>query len=149
MNTEITDKWKIKGWLLYDADCRFCLRLARRFQRALARRRFELLPLQTPWVRDRLGLKDSELLVEMRLLRPDGMIFGGADAVREIARGFRWTWPLRQLSRIPVAMECFRRGYRWIARRRYCADGPCEMSSLPLEELKHRSGKRTVFFDMP
>ena len=34
----------------------------------LARRRLELLPLQTPWVRERLALTETELLAEMRLL---------------------------------------------------------------------------------
>jgi alginate O-acetyltransferase complex protein AlgI len=89
-----------------------------------------LLPLQTPWVRDRLGLKDSELLAEMRLLKPGGTIFGGADALREIARHFWWTWPFRQLGRIPAVMELFRRGYRWIARHRYCANGACEIKGV-------------------
>jgi hypothetical protein len=32
--------------VFYDADCSFCVNSARRFERALARRRFELVPLQ-------------------------------------------------------------------------------------------------------
>ena len=149
MNTEITDNEKFEGWVLYDADCRFCVRLVRRCHRALTRRRFELLPLQTPWVHARLGLNDSELLTEMRLLKPGGAVFGGADAVREIARHFWWAWPFRQLCRIPAAPGLFRRGYRWIARHRYCASGACEINSSLLREQNHRSGKRTVFFEMP
>ena len=149
MNTEITDKDKFEGWVLYDSHCRFCVRLVRRFQRALARRHFESLPLQTPWVRGRLGLDDSELLAEMRLLKPGGEILGGADALREISRHFWWTWPLRQLIRIPVAMEFSRRGYRWIARRRHGVCGVCEITSpLPIAQ-NPRSGKRTGFFEMP
>lgn len=149
MNTEITDNKKFEGWVLYDAECHNCVRLARCFQSALTRRRYELLPLQTPWVRAQLGFTDTELLTEMRLLRCDGTIFGGADALREIGRHFWWTWPLRQMSRIPAAMECFRKGYRWIARNRYCANRGCEISSSPLEKQNHRPGKRTVFFEMP
>lgn len=149
MNTEITDKNKFEGWVLYDAECRFCLRLARRFHRTLAHRQFELLPLQTPWVRTRIGLEDSELLTEMRLLKPGGAVFSGADALREIARGFWWTWPFRQLSRIPAVMGFFRRGYRWIAHHRCCMVSACEIPTSPLEEQHHRSCKRTVFFEMP
>jgi predicted DCC family thiol-disulfide oxidoreductase YuxK len=149
VNTEITDKKKFEGWVLYDADCRDCVRWVRRFHSALTRRRFELLPLQTPWVRARLGLTDSKLLTEMRLLEPDGTVFGGADAVREIARHFWWTWPFRQLSRIPAAMSFFRVSYRWVARHRYCIGGKCEISSPVLDKRNHRSGKRTVFFEMP
>src|SRR5438093_4027277 len=92
VNSEITDIRKVEGRVLYDAGCPFCVRLARRFQGALARRRLELMPLQTPWVRARLGLADSELLAEMRLLRADGKVFGGADALLEIGRRFWWAW---------------------------------------------------------
>ena len=112
--------------MLYDAECRFCLRLARRFEPLLASRRLELLPLQTPWVRAKLGLADSLLLTEMRLLLPDGTHFGGADALIEISRRYWWAWPLRQMTRIPAARRLVHRGYRWVARRRHCAPGICE-----------------------
>lgn len=125
MNTEITDNKKFEGWVLYDAECRFCVRLVRRFHNTLAGRRFELLPLQTPWVRAQLGLAETDLLAEMRLLESDGTVFGGADAVCQIARHFWWTWPFRQLSRIPAVMNLFRRCYRWIARHRSCANNVC------------------------
>ena len=134
MNTEITDNKKFEGWVLYDANCGFCVRQVRRFQDALARRHLALLPLQTPWVRARLGLADSELLAEMRLLRPDGRLFGGADALLEIGRHFRWAWPLRQMGRISAMMKLFRAGYRWFARSRNCADGACEIGSLTMEK---------------
>lgn len=121
MNTEITDKVKVDGWVLYDADCRFCTRLAGRFRPWLARRHFELLPLQTPWVRARLGLADSRLLTEMRLLLPEGTHFSGVEALIEISRCCWWTWPLRQLARLPAVKRLLQRGYRWIAHRRNCA----------------------------
>ena len=149
MNTENTDKKKFEGWVLYDAECPNCVRLARRFQNTLTRRNFKLLPLQTPWVRAQLGLMDSELVAEMRLLVPGGTVFGGADAVREIARHFWWTWPLRQLCHTPAVMNLFRRSYRWIARHRYCVSGACEINSPGLEKRNGRSGKRTTFFEMP
>lgn len=124
MNTEITE-YKLNGWVLYDADCRWCVAGARRFRHLLALRRLELLPLQTPWVKARLGLPDEQLLEEMRLLRPDGKHVGGADAVLEIGRYFWWAWPLRQIGRIPVVTRILRACYRWIARNRNCASGSC------------------------
>jgi alginate O-acetyltransferase complex protein AlgI len=127
VNTEITDKVKLNGWVLYDADCRHCVALAKRFEAALARRQFELVPLQTAWVRERLGLPDAELLAEMRLLKADGEMAGGADALLEIGGQFWWAWPWRQLGRITLAMNLFRAGYRWIARHRHCAGGACEI----------------------
>jgi hypothetical protein len=99
--------------------------MARRFHRLLAGRRLELLPLQTPWVKARLGLPDPQLLAEMRLMRPDGKYFGGADAVLEIGRYFWWAWPLRQIGRIPAVTRILRASYGWIARNRSCAGGDC------------------------
>ena len=149
---------KVEGWVLYDEDCRSCARWARCFRPWLARRHFELLPLQTPWVRARLGLADSRLLAEMRLLLPDGTNFGGADALIEISRRCWWTWPFRQMARVPGVRELLRRGYRRVARRRHCDNGICdvgnystrnESSAQTMERFKPRSGKRTVFFETP
>jgi predicted DCC family thiol-disulfide oxidoreductase YuxK len=125
VNAEITEK-KLIGWVLYDADCRWCVAGARRFRRLLAGRRLELLPLQTPWVKARLGLTDSQLLDEMRLLRPDGNYVGGADAVLEIGRYFWWAWPLWQIGRIPAVTRILRTCYRWIARNRSCGSQACK-----------------------
>jgi predicted DCC family thiol-disulfide oxidoreductase YuxK len=141
VNTEITEN-KLNGWVLYDAECRRCLGMARRFHHLLAGRRLELLPLQTPWVKARLGLPDEQLLSEMRLLQPDGKNFGGADAVLEIGRYFWWAWPVRMLGRIPVMKKILRAGYRWIARNRSCTNDICEIKKqsrvvdfLPLAAL--------------
>ena len=122
VNAEFADVPKTGGWVLYDADCPFCVRLVRRFEPLLASRRFALLPLQTPWVRSRLALPESRLLAEMRLLLPDGSHFGGADALIEISRHYWWTWPLHQIARLPPVRSLLRRGYRWVARRRTCAN---------------------------
>jgi hypothetical protein len=100
---------------------------ARRFRHLLAGRRLELLPLQTPWVKARLALPDSQLLEEMRLLRSDAKYVGGADAVLEIGRYFWWAWPLRQIGRIPAMTRMLRAGYRWIARKRNCGSQACRI----------------------
>lgn len=104
MNTEITELERIKnvkGWVLFDADCPFCIRVADRLRTPLARRHLIFLPLQTPWIRNTLNLTETELLSEMRLLKPGGEVFGGVDAWLEISRHFWWTWPLRLLVRMP------------------------------------------------
>ncbi|HXB61096.1 MAG TPA: DCC1-like thiol-disulfide oxidoreductase family protein [Candidatus Acidoferrales bacterium] len=141
MNTEITEN-KLNGWVLYDADCRWCKSMARHFRHLLAGRRLELLPLQTPWVKARLGMPDSQLLEEMRLMRPDGKYVGGADAVLEISHYFWWAWPLWQIGRIPVVTHVLRAVYRWIASNRPCANGSCAVTQqsraldfLPLATL--------------
>jgi predicted DCC family thiol-disulfide oxidoreductase YuxK len=141
VNTEITEN-KLNGWVLYDGECRLCTGMARRFHHLLAGRHLELLPLQTPWVKERLHLPEDQLLKEMRLLRPDGKYFGGADAILEIGRYFWWAWPLRMIGHVPVIKRLLEVLYRHVARNRNCTDGVCEikkqsraMDLLPLVAL--------------
>jgi predicted DCC family thiol-disulfide oxidoreductase YuxK len=115
--------------VFYDADCRFCVDWARRFERVLGRRRLELVPLQTPGAGAALGLRDELLLDEMRLRLQDGEVFGGAAAVVEIARRIWWAWPFWALSQLPGAMRPLRATYRRIARRRGCTSGACEIDA--------------------
>ncbi|MEO8258821.1 MAG: DCC1-like thiol-disulfide oxidoreductase family protein [Acidobacteriota bacterium] len=118
--------------VFYDADCQFCVNTVRRFASVLARRRFELLPLQTPGASAEFGVSDDQLLAEMRLRLRDGTVFGGAAAVVEIARRIWWAWPLWALSRLPGAMRPMDAAYRWIARRRNCANGACAIEAGPV-----------------
>jgi predicted DCC family thiol-disulfide oxidoreductase YuxK len=113
--------------VFYDGECRFCTHTARRFERILERRRLALVPLQTPGAGARLGVSDDRLLDEMRLRLEDGTVLGGGAAVVEIARRIWWAWPLWAISRLPGAMPPMRAAYRWVARRRGCANGACEV----------------------
>jgi predicted DCC family thiol-disulfide oxidoreductase YuxK len=127
--TEITKTADVKprgGWVLYDGLCLFCRRLALRFQSTLASRGLHLAELQEPWVKERLRLSNSELLAEMRLLTADGQVFGGADAVIEMARQIWWGWPLYALAKIPAVRRGLRGLYRGVAKRRHCG-GACAM----------------------
>lgn len=117
-----------KGWLFFDADCKFCTRIARWLAPILQRRGFALSPLQDPRVGELLGLSQRELLREMRFLLSDGRQFGGADAAVELAREIWWGRPLLWLSKIPGMMNLLRTGYRSIAARRSCASEQCSVS---------------------
>jgi predicted DCC family thiol-disulfide oxidoreductase YuxK len=125
----MTEKDRSVDAVFYDANCPFCVNAARRFERVLARRRFELVPLQIPGASAGFGVPDDQLLAEMRLRLRDGTVFGGAAAVVEIARRIWWAWPLWALSRLPGVMRPMRVTYRWIARHRTCANGACAVAA--------------------
>ena len=110
-----------RGWLFFDAECVFCMKIVRRLAPALAKRGFALAPLQDPRVGPLLGLSAAEVLMEMRLLLTNSRQFGGADAVVELAREIWWARPLAWLSALPGMRELLRSAYRWIAVRRKCA----------------------------
>src|SRR5205823_11085223 len=62
---------------------------------------------------------------EMRFLTDAGQVFGGAEAVVQIARRIWWGWPLFAFSRLPGAKPAFARLYARIAQRINWADGAC------------------------
>lgn len=147
MNSDITDK-DVNAWLLFDGQCPFCLNTARRFAPLLHRHGFALLPLQTAWVKERLSLTEEELLYEMRLLTKEGRLYGGADAVMQIARAFWWAKPLTWLYQLPVLKPLARAAYRCVARHRYFFGGGPQCSSGSCSVSRPKRNKR-VFFEMP
>ncbi len=123
--TEITVNKNFLGWILYDADCRSCTASARTFERLFRRRGFYFIPLQTPWVQERLGLKPNAPFEEMHVLTRDGHDLGGADALIFLARQIWWAWPFYVLSHLPGARPFADRTYRWIAAHRGCNHITC------------------------
>ena len=97
-----------RGWLFFDAECRFCTRIARWLAPIMERRGMALAPLQDPRVVALLGLPHDELMKEMQFLWSDGSRHGGADAAVELAREIWWAAPLVWFSKIPGAMEILR-----------------------------------------
>ncbi len=95
----------------------------RRFRAGLERRGYIILPLQSPEVRTRLNLPADDLLIEMRVVTPEGRVFGGADAIIFLTRSL--SVPLYILTRIPGAKPLMRFVYRIVARNRTCAAGSC------------------------
>ena len=123
LTSEFTDTKSrhARGWFFYDADCHFCIKIARAVALTLIKRGFALAPLQDPRVSALLGLSQSELLLEMRLLMSNGQQTGGAEAAIALAHEIWWARPLVWLSRLPGMMQLLRRAYRWIATHRKCA----------------------------
>jgi predicted DCC family thiol-disulfide oxidoreductase YuxK len=123
LTSEFTDSKgrHARGWLFFDADCAFCIKIVRTLAPALQKRGFALAPLQDPRVGALVGLSPSELLLEMRLLLSNGQQTAGADAAVALAREIWWARPLVWLSNLPGMMQLLRRAYRWIAAHRKCS----------------------------
>ncbi len=116
--------------IIYDAECAFCRRWASRFKKWGADR-IELLPLQDERAAAMTGKSVAELERAMHLVQPDGTLFEGANAVREILRYTAWGWLPRALFRLPGAMVLADRVYAWVALRRRrtgCGGGHCMVS---------------------
>lgn len=120
-----------RGWLFFDAECRFCLRVVRWFEPILRKRGLAVAPLQDPRVGALLGMSPGELLREMRLLLSDGSHTGGADAVVALAREIWWLRPLEWIARVPGMRNVMRAAYRSVAARRSCNAARCAAPEIP------------------
>jgi predicted DCC family thiol-disulfide oxidoreductase YuxK len=126
---EITDRKgrQARGWLFFDAECRFCTRIARWLAPILGRRGLGVAPLQDPRVGALLGMTRHELLKELRFLLNDGTQFGGARAVLAVAREIWWARPLAWVVGLPGMMAAMDAAYKRVAAKRGCAAESCEL----------------------
>ena len=117
---------KVAGWLLYDDGCGICRAGVLRWAGALRRRGFDVAPLQSPWVRQRVG-ETPDLLTDVRLLLDDGRQLRGADVYRHLTRRFWWAWPIYLLSVTPGVRLLFDRAYRAFADNRHHLSRSCRL----------------------
>jgi predicted DCC family thiol-disulfide oxidoreductase YuxK len=107
-------------WIAYDASCGLCLGSVHCFRRLLARHGFMLVPLQTRWVKQRLGLEGEAVPEEMKALLADGTIKGGVDCLLAVCDRVWWLKPVERIGRLPSARAVLDRSYGCIARNRHC-----------------------------
>src|SRR4051812_18073451 len=100
-----------RGWVLYDDSCGVCRRWGPFWALALRRRGYEISPLQSAWVSEYLQLPPTELVKDLRLLKPDGSQIQGADVYRQIMRDIWWAYPLFLLACAPGLRTLFDLGY--------------------------------------
>lgn len=103
--------------LIYDAACDFCRRWVRRARALDDADRVRWLPLQDPSASTLAAQPRERLTRAAHFVRPDGAVFAGAAAARELARYLRGGWILRALFGIPGGMWLGARAYAWVARR--------------------------------
>ena len=104
--------------LIYDGDCGLCqqaVKLLRRWDREHVLR---FVPFQDGPAVAQFGIALPALAAAMHLIRPDGRVYAGADALPELLRMF----PGKRgpFFRIPGVLPLARRIYAWIAIRRRC-----------------------------
>ncbi len=117
------------GWVLYDGACGFCSWWVPMWKDLLEKHGFQVAPLQTEWVKNRLSLPETELLNELRLLLVSGQLISGANAYLFVMRKIPWTWPWAILFSLPGFKQIFWWSYRKFATNRYLVSNVCRMIS--------------------
>lgn len=102
--------------LIYDANCGFCRRWVARLKRWDRQDRIRLLPLQDPTAPALARRPREELERAAHLVRPDGAVFAGAPAAREVFAYLPAGWLPRALLALPGVLRLAERAYRWVAR---------------------------------
>jgi predicted DCC family thiol-disulfide oxidoreductase YuxK len=120
-----------RGRVLYDDACGFCRRWVPFWGLTLRKRGFEILPLQSAWVREHLRLTDAELLEDLRLVLQDGGQVAGAEVYRYLMRRIWWAYPVYLFAVAPGLRSVFNWGYRTFARNRYRFSRACGMLAQP------------------
>jgi predicted DCC family thiol-disulfide oxidoreductase YuxK len=115
----------LRGWVLYDDSCGFCRRWVPFWASTLRRRGYEIAPLQSDWVRERLHLPDEVLLHDLRILLANGAQIQGAEVYRHIMRQIWWTYPLFLLACAPPFRHLFDLSYRTFATNRFRFSKAC------------------------
>jgi predicted DCC family thiol-disulfide oxidoreductase YuxK len=106
--------------LVYDGECRVCIRSVNLLRRIDVRQDIELVPSQAAGVMARFPWIPPAAFAEaIQLIGPDGATWQGAAAVEQLLailpRGRWFAWMYRTPFMRPIAD----RMYRWFARNRY------------------------------
>lgn len=118
-----------QGSILYDASCGICSRWVSSWTPTLQRHGFAVAPLQSPWVPSHPGLKETQLLDDVRLLRPDGRLTSGPDVYRYVLRRIWWAYPGYLLSLAPGFRTVFDWAYSTFARHRGTFSASCGLEA--------------------
>ncbi len=136
---DVNEPWVV----VYDGECPFCQRQIARIRRRDSLDKFEYLPRQDAGLTDRFpALADGDFDTGMRLIRPDGRIYVGADSVYHIARQLpAWRW-FAWLYRIPGIHAVARAAYAWVAARRQSLSRNCNDDTCAVPVTQDTPGDR-------
>ena len=137
--TDANEPWVV----VYDGECSFCLQQIARIRRRDSLGRFEFLPRQADGLADRFpALADGEFNTGMRLIRPDGHIFVGADSMYHIARQLPMWRCFAWLYRMPGIGALARAAYAWVAAHRHSLAKGRSSDTSEASNTPQGSGKR-------
>jgi predicted DCC family thiol-disulfide oxidoreductase YuxK len=109
----------MRGVLAFDGRCGMCTRAVGRLVRLDRTGDLQVEPFQTPWIADRLGLRDERFSESAWWLDSSGAVFAGAHAMNaalSAALGTRLPVWIYRLPGVGAAQDFV---YRWVAAHRY------------------------------
>jgi predicted DCC family thiol-disulfide oxidoreductase YuxK len=107
--------------VIYDGHCKVCSRMVRLLAKWDRNRELEIIPSQTPGVRERFPWIPARAYVEsVQVIRTwDGKTWQAAAALEELLNVLPKGRLISWLFKIPFVRPLVDRFYRWFARNRY------------------------------
>ena len=111
----------LKYKIIYDGHCQLCQQSVQHLKAMDWFRRCEYINFQTVFSLKSLHPSLNQELVasQLHFITPDGRIYGGFLALRQIAWIMPMLYPLLFVMYLPTASKIGSRLYRWIAKNRY------------------------------
>ena len=126
--------------VIYDVNCKFCIGQVERLSRWDGADRLSFISLHDPFVAEFYPeLDHDELMKQMYVIdRQSGGFYGGAKALRYLARKLPRLWFAMPFLHIPFTLPVWQWLYHQIAKRRYkisnrldsnsdCSDDSCKI----------------------
>ena len=106
--------------VIFDGNCRFCQLQVKRLKSFDRSNSLSFVSLHDPFVKANYSdLSHDQLMDQMYVVTPDGMKFGGAEAIKFLSRKIYTLWPIMPFLHIPFTLWFWQAGYNAIAKRRY------------------------------
>ena len=122
------------GWVLYDAACGFCSWWIPFWRKTIQRTGYDIAPVQSKWVKDKLNLPTDKLNNDIRLLLKNGTLINGADAYIFGMKRVWWSRPLGLFLGLPGIRWVTWRFYKLFNRNRFFISKACRLPpQLPHE----------------
>lgn len=86
---------------------------------------YEITPLQTKWVSEKLKLGDENLANDIRLLLNDGTLINGADAYIYGMKKVWWSFPLGFILGLPILRQLTWVFYKIFNQNRFLVSKIC------------------------
>lgn len=124
-----------KPVVIYDGGCNICAGNLKWLYRLDTLKKFEALPYQTEHLTEMFpGLRLEECEKSMHLVFPNGKIYTGSDAFREVFLRMPLMFPIGLVMWIPPLAWLLRKLYPILARNRYRIGGACPLPAVKPKE---------------
>ena len=109
-----------KYHIIYDSDCSVCRGAMEWIKKRDINDLFEFVPMNTPHLEEKFPMVNREDCEKaVHLITPEGMVYTGEAAIREVLRHIKGYSVLSRILDMPLLNKFSGLFYSWFSKRRY------------------------------